>query len=69
MPWHFNLSGALEYPPLIKGGKEYIYKSVDGIDLKIWVFSPKEAENKTLPAMLFFFGGGWNGGSPLSFVR
>lgn len=45
MPWHFNLSGALEYPPLIKGGKEYIYKSVDGIDLKIWVFSPKEAEN------------------------
>jgi acetyl esterase/lipase len=53
---------------MIKGGKEYIYKSVDGIDLKLWVFSPAETKNKTLPAMLFFFGGGWYGGSPMSFV-
>ena len=63
------LHGAQQYPPLIDGAEEYVYKTVDGFDLKIWVFKPEESTEMKIPAMLFFFGGGWNGGSPTQFVR
>ena len=59
---------AQAYPPKIKGAQEYVYKTEDGFDLKIWVFSPKEKDTP-VPAMLFFFGGGWYSGSPTQFVR
>lgn len=60
---------AQAYPPKIFGATEYIYKTADGFDLKLWVFSPAKATGEPVPAMLFFFGGGWNGGSPAQFVR
>ncbi|CAI8325410.1 MAG: Carboxylesterase NlhH [Opitutia bacterium UBA7350] len=59
---------AQNYPPKISGAQEYVYKTADGFDLRIWVFSPKQTDAK-VPAMLFFFGGGWNGGSPTQFVK
>jgi len=64
----FDLSGAPPHPPVMEGADEIIYKSVDGIDLKLWVFSPEGDESDAVPAMIFFFGGGWNGGSPEQFV-
>ena len=63
------LHSARGYPPVIQGATEHVYKSVDGFDLKLWVFSPEETSKIKTPAILFFFGGGWNGGSPSQFVR
>ena len=61
--------GAQSYPPKISSDSVHTYKSVDGHDLKIWVFNPKFTPEKNAPAILFFFGGGWNSGSPTHFVK
>ena len=61
--------GAQSYPPKISSDSVYTYKSVDGNDLKIWVFNPTITPKKNAPAILFFFGGGWNSGSPTHFVK
>jgi len=63
--------GAQPYPPKINSDSVHTYKSVDGHDLKIWFFNPTitSKTNASAPAMLFFFGGGWQGGSPTQFVK
>ncbi|MEE2988739.1 MAG: alpha/beta hydrolase [Verrucomicrobiota bacterium] len=61
--------GAQSYPPKISSDSEYTYKCVEGHDLKIWVFNPTITTKTNAPAMLFFFGGGWNSGSPTQFVK
>lgn len=46
------------------------YKKIDQIELKLHVFRP--ANHKTTdkrPAIVFFFGGGWVGGSPAQFYQ
>lgn len=59
-----------EYPPNIEGAKEIVYKEIDGVSLKLWVFNPvKHMAGDKKPAIVFFFGGGWNGGSPTQFVH
>lgn len=55
------------YPPVIEGAKEYIYKKANGKNLKLWIYSPINKEAKT-PAILFFFGGGFRNGSPEQFT-
>ena len=48
--------------------KTVAYKKVGPSELKIHVFTPSNhtpADNR--PAIVFFFGGGWNGGSPSQF--
>lgn len=44
------------------------YKKIDGHTLKLHIFNPKDHQvsDKT-PAIVFFFGGGWNGGTPKQF--
>jgi acetyl esterase/lipase len=66
-----STQGAQPYPPKINSDSVHTYKSVDGHDLKIWVFNPTitSKTNASTPAMLFFFGGGWHGGSPTQFVK
>jgi acetyl esterase len=46
-----------------------IYKEVDGYTLKLHIFTPSaHAQDKELkPAIVFFFGGGWVGGTPTQF--
>jgi acetyl esterase len=61
--------GAQTYPPKINSDSAHTYKSVEGHDLKIWVFNPTITSKTNAPAMLFFFGGGWNSGSPTQFVK
>ena len=61
--------GAQSYPPKISSDSAHTYKSVEGHDLKIWVFNPTITSKTNAPAMLFFFGGGWNSGSPTQFVK
>ena len=46
------------------------YKSEDSIDLKLWIFNPsKHSPDAQSPAIVFYFGGGWNAGSPQQFVE
>lgn len=46
----------------IDGFDEYMYKKVDTVELKIHVRQPERAGKKRLPTIVFFYGGGWNGG-------
>jgi len=63
------VNGQRNYPPEIQCSNEVIYKVVDGVELKLWIFNPlKHKSNDKKPAVVFFFGGGWNGGSPEQFV-
>jgi acetyl esterase/lipase len=55
------------YPPVIEGTKSETYRQVGDTELKVWVFEPAQKSTKPLPAIVFFFGGGWTGGSPTQF--
>ena len=46
------------------------YKKVGGVELKLHVFKPggHQASDKR-PAIVFFFGGGWSGGTPKQFYQ
>jgi acetyl esterase/lipase len=59
------------YPPTMEGASVETYKEIDGAALKLWVFHPAEkaAPGGKRPAIVFFFGGGWTGGSPSQFER
>ena len=46
------------------------YKTVGQTELKAWIFKPTSIdESQKLPAAIFFFGGGWRGGTPKQFVE
>ena len=48
------------------GARRELYKSVDGIDLALYLFKPKQ--EPPVSAAVFFFGGGWVGGTPEQFA-
>ncbi|MBK1833547.1 alpha/beta hydrolase [Roseibacillus ishigakijimensis] len=48
--------------------RSVVYKEVDGLKLKLEVFEPEDLQpDDERPAIVFFFGGGWSGGSPKQF--
>lgn len=52
----------------IQPDKIITYKTINDIDLKLHIFNPphhQAGDNK--PAIIFFFGGGWTGGTPRQF--
>lgn len=54
--------------PRFKPSKKVVYKKIGDVTLHMHVFEPllhKPGDRR--PAALFFFGGGWNGGSPSQF--
>jgi len=55
-------------PDFLHGARSYTYKSVDGVTLRLHVFSPHDADTTPKPAIVFFFGGGWQQGSVGQFV-
>ena len=58
------------YPPIMPGAKADIYKIAGGIKLQVWMFTPEgHRESDRDPAIIFFFGGGWNGGNPIQFAK
>jgi len=64
------VSGQKGYPPEIKCDREFIFKTVNDTELKLWVFlPPKHRAEDSSPAIVFFFGGGWSSGSPSQFTR
>jgi len=53
-------------PNVVK--KEIVYKTVGDVKLKLHVFEPRNRSPQgQLPAIVFFFGGGWVGGNPSQF--
>ncbi|GBL25004.1 AB hydrolase superfamily protein C1039.03 [Opitutia bacterium] len=56
------------YPPTIEGTKSETYRKVGDTELKVWIFdSRQKMTERPLSAIVFFFGGGWTGGSPTQF--
>ena len=55
------------HPPAIEGTKSETYRKIGETELKVWIFDPAQKSAKPLPAIVFFFGGGWTGGSPTQF--
>lgn len=52
----------------IKPDKVVTYKTINNYDLKLHIFNPKDMKaGKKYPAIIFFFGGGWVGGTPKQF--
>src|SRR5210317_1899318 len=51
-----------------KPDKEVVYKTIGDVELKLHIFNPEghKASDES-PAIVFFFGGGWMGGSPSQF--
>jgi len=51
-----------------KPDKAIVYKKIGTSGLKIHIFTPENhSRSDRRPAIVFFFGGGWNGGSPSQF--
>ena len=60
--------------PMLPGSEAHIYKTVDDVELKMWVYRPeagsaaeRDDASSTSPAVVFFFGGGWKQGTPKQF--
>ena len=53
-----------------KPNRKITYKKIGDVELQLHAFEPQghKAEDKR-PAIVFFFGGGWNGGTPSQFYR
>lgn len=47
--------------------KNTVYKVVDGDSLEMTMYIPNIPGKAKLPAIVFFFGGGWTGGTPTHF--
>ncbi len=53
-----------------ESGDRYVYKTVDGIVLPLYVFQPNQTRaHAKRPAIVFFFGGGWSSGNPSQFEK
>ena len=54
--------------PALKGGVRHVYKKVGDTELALYLYAPvNHTEDAKAPAIVFFFGGGWNSGSPVQF--
>lgn len=56
------------YPPTMEGATVEVYKTIDDVELQLFIFTPEGHEpSDKAPAIVFFFGGGWRNGSPAQF--
>lgn len=54
----------------LKPDKRVNYKAVDQVSMQLHVFNPpSHQESNQSPAIIFFFGGGWTGGTPSQFYE
>ena len=54
------------YPPTFKDARVETYRKIGSTELKLWIFGESDPKAPK-PAIVFFFGGGWHGGSPDQF--
>jgi len=58
------------YPPEMPDARVDIYKTSNDVELKAWIFEPAGHQpSDQRAAIVFFFGGGWSGGSPGQFEQ
>jgi acetyl esterase/lipase len=58
------------YPPDLPGANVEVYKTIGDVKLNMYVYSPEDSQpGDRRAAIVFFFGGGWRGGSPAQFQR
>jgi len=50
-----------------KPDRKVTYKTVGDVQLQLHLFEKESATEQKRPAIVFFFGGGWNGGNPNQF--
>ena len=54
-----------KYPPEMSGSRVETYRRVGETELRLWIFDPKgHRPTDRVPAVIFFFGGGWRAGTP-----
>ncbi|MBT5707935.1 alpha/beta hydrolase fold domain-containing protein [Verrucomicrobia bacterium] len=57
-------------PQILTGATTKVYKTIGAIKLNLHIFGLDSNPNATLkPAIVFFFGGGWRGGTPKQFEQ
>jgi len=61
-----SLLAQATYPPRFEDARSETYRTVGGVELRLWVFGQTDSAAPK-PAILFFFGGGWKSGSPSQF--
>ena len=61
--------GAAAYPPNLAGTRIETYKTVGDVNLSLHIFQPPGPAKADRPAIVFFFGGGWNAGTPGQFEQ
>ena len=62
--------GGFGYPPEFSGAKVVTYKTAGDAKLGLYIFNPGDHKaSDSRPAIVFFFGGGWTGGSPSQFEQ
>jgi acetyl esterase/lipase len=58
------------YPPAMKNAQVEVYKTVGEVKLNMYLYYPDGHQpTDQRPAIVFFFGGGWRGGSPQQFEK
>lgn len=57
-----------KYPPEMPGSRVEVYRKVGDVELKAWIFEPLRKNLEPRPVIVFFFGGGWRGGTPGQFL-
>lgn len=58
-----------QQPLTIDGARAELYKTIGDTKLYLYMFVPKDHRpTDARAAAVFFFGGGWNGGTPMQFV-
>ena len=54
----------------LPGSRAEVYKTIGDVKLKIYIYEPKgHKAGAKRPAIVFFFGGGWRGGTPRQFLE
>ena len=58
------------YPPEMRGAQVEVYKTAGDVKLNMYIYYPEGHQPAgKRPAIVFFFGGGWRGGTPRQFAR
>ena len=66
--WGRQQRARRNYPPELSEAEVEVYKTIGDVKLNMYVFTPQghQATDKAA-AIVFFFGGGWQGGTPMQF--